>query len=58
MKNKNGLIVAISIIVGICAAVAATLVVLKVIKDKKEKLEATNFVFENDFDTDEQLVEE
>jgi flagellar basal body-associated protein FliL len=59
MKNKNGLIIFISIVVGICAAVAATLVVVNYLKKKKAKLEATNYVFETDFDDEEQeTVEE
>lgn len=53
MKNKNTLIVVISIIVGICAAVAATLVVLKLVKKKKAELETTEYVFENDFEDEE-----
>ena len=57
MKNKNGLIIFISVIVGVAAAVAAVLVVLSYIKNKKAKLEATSYVFENEFD-DEEPVEE
>ena len=57
MKNKNGLIIFISVVVGVAAAVAAVLVVLSYIKNKKAKLEATNYVFENEFD-DEEPVEE
>ena len=57
MKNKNGLIIFISIVVGVCAAVAATLVVVNYLKKKKAKLEATNYVFENDFDEEEETVE-
>lgn len=51
-KDKNTLIIVCSVIVGVAAAVAATLVVLKYIKDKKEKLTQTNYIFENDFDDD------
>lgn len=52
--NRNTLIIVCSIIVGVLAAVTATLLVLKHIKGKKEKLEATNLVFENDFDVEEE----
>ncbi len=51
MKNKNTLIIVISVIVGVLAAVAATLVVLKLVKNKKE-LQPTNIMFENDFEKD------
>lgn len=50
MKNRNTLIIIVSVIVGVAAAIAATLVVLKVVRDKKSKLEATNYVFENEFE--------
>ena len=50
MKNSNTLIIIVSVIVGVAAAIAATLVVLKVVRDKKSKLEATNYVFENEFE--------
>lgn len=50
MKNKN-LMVVISIVVGVAAAVAATFVILKYFqKKKKAKLASTDYVFENDFD--------
>ncbi len=57
MKNKNTVIIICSVIVGVAAAVAATLVILKFLKGKKSKLESTEFVFENNFE-DEELVEE
>ena len=50
MKNKNGLIIFISVVVGILAAIAATLVVIRYFKKKKAELECTDYVFENDFD--------
>lgn len=52
-NNKNGLIIAISVIVGILAAVAATLLVIKYFKNKKGALECTDYVFENDFEDEE-----
>ena len=56
MKNRNTLIIICSIIVGVCAAVAATLVVINYFK-KKKTLEATNYVFENDFEDEEAIAE-
>ncbi len=56
MKNKNALIIICSIIVGVCAAVAATLIVIKYFKKKKESLEQTNFVFENDFEDEQETI--
>lgn len=50
MKNKNTVLIIISVIVGVAAAVAATLVVLNYFNKKKQKLTQTNYVFENDFD--------
>lgn len=50
MKTKNGLVILVSAIVGVLAAVAATLVVIKFLKKKKSQLECTDYVFENDFD--------
>lgn len=55
MKNKN-LIVIVSIVVGVAAAVAATLLILKYFNKKKAKLASTEYVFENDFE-DEDFVE-
>ena len=52
--NKNTLIIVCSIIVGVLAAVTATLLVLKHIKGKKAQIQATNLVFENDFDVEEE----
>ena len=51
MKNKNTLIILCSVIVGVCAAVAATLVVINYFK-KKRNIEETNYVFENEFEED------
>ena len=57
MKNK-GFIVFCSVLVGVCAAVAATLVIINYFKKKKE-LQDTNYVFENDFEQDDaELVAE
>ena len=53
MKNKNAFIIICSIIIGVAAAVAATLVVLNYFKKKKE-LEQVNYVFENEFDDEPQ----
>lgn len=57
MKNKN-IVIIVSIIVGVAAAVAATLVILKYFNKKKAKLASTEYVFENDFDQDEDFIEE
>lgn len=58
MKNK-GLVIFCSVLVGVCAAVAATLVIINYFKKKKGELEDTNYVFENDFEEDEaELVAE
>lgn len=58
--KKNTFVLICSIIVGVCAAVAATLIVLKLIKKKKDKLECTDYVFENDFEdeTEEEVAEQ
>ncbi len=56
MKNKNVVII-VSIVVGVAAAVAATLLILKYFNKKKAKLQSTEYVFENDFDQDEDFVE-
>lgn len=53
MKNKN-LVVIVSIIVGVAAAVAATLLILKYFNKKKAKLAASDYVFENDFDQEDE----
>ena len=57
MKNKN-IVVIVSIIVGVLAAVTATLLVLRHLNKKKAKLAASDYVFENDFDQDEDYIEE
>ena len=43
---------------GVAAAVAATLLILKHLNKKKAKLAASEYVFENDFDQDEDYIEE
>lgn len=58
MKNKNGLVIFVSVIVGVLAAVAATLVVIKFFKKKRSRLECTDYVFENDFDDQAEEQEE
>ena len=57
MKNKNILII-VSIIVGVAAAVAATMLILRHLNKKKTKLAASEYVFENDFDQEEDYIEE
>ena len=57
MKNKNILII-VSIIVGVAAAVAATMLILRHLNKKKSKLAASEYVFENDFDQEEDYIEE
>ena len=56
MKNRNNIIVICSVIVGICAAIATTLVILQRFKKKKSQLESTSFMFENDFDADNECT--
>lgn len=54
MKNKN-LVIFVSVIVGVAAAVAATFVLIKYLQKKRSKLASADYVFENDF---EDLIEE
>ena len=58
MKNKNTVLIVVSVIVGVLAAVAAALLVIKHFKDKKECLETTDYLFENEFDDDEAPADE
>ena len=50
MKNKNNILIVCSVIVGVCAAVATTFLILRHLKNKKAKLDCTDYMFENDFD--------
>lgn len=52
MKNKNNIVIICSVIVGVCAAVATTFLILKHLKKKKAKFDCTSYMFENDFDDD------
>ena len=50
MKNKSNVIIICSVIIGVCAAIATTLLLLQHLKRSKSKLEKTDLLFENDFD--------
>lgn len=52
---KKNTVVVLSIIVGVVAAIAATFVVLDYFGKRKQKLKDTNFVFENDFEDEDEI---
>ncbi len=58
MRNKNNIIIICSVLIGISAAVATTLFILKYLKKKKSKLDCTNYMFENDFDDENETESE
>ncbi len=57
--TKNQVIVLISVLLSVAAALGATLLILKYLKKKKEKAIApANLAFENDFSDDFDFVTE
>ena len=54
--KKNQIIVLISVILGIAAIAAATILIIKHIKKKKAEIAPANLSFETDF-TEEEAIE-
>ena len=58
MRNKSNIIVICSVIVGVCAAIATTFLILKHLKKKRAKLDcSTSYMFETDFDDEDAVAD-
>ena len=55
--KKNQIIILISVILSVAAAVTATLLVLKHLAKKRAEIAPANLAFENDFTEEEDLPE-
>jgi len=59
IMKKNQIIILVSVLLSVAAAVTATILVLKHIAKKKAAIAPANLAFENDFtDEEEETVEE
>ena len=55
--KKNHIIILISVILGVAAAVVTTILIIKHLKKKNAEIAPANLSFETDF-TEEELIEE
>ena len=56
--KKNQIVILVSVLLGIAAAVTATILVLKHIAKKKASIAPANLAFENDFTEEDEVIEE